>query len=491
MLRAFRLMRFLCLSLLLASLISILPNAGAASRAGNATQSIAQSRTRPLPVERSHAFINYRIEGAVSCREATAEEAGALKRRGAAPVHEISELRSGERTLAAESTGLHIVLRGTDQLENYPTAKAAFLKAAAEWESLIATPITVVIDVDFGPTWFGERYEANVLGQTDSQDLGESSIYGEVRSALGGLASGDYRAGLYGQLPQFMVPTDIGSTSYVLAPSALWRALGFISALADPVAEENDLGDPPAVGFNSNFIYDFDPTNGVASNAIDFDAVAVHEVGHVLGFDSNTGSKELFPSSPIAVSIWDLFRFRPGASSDAFGSAQRILSSGGSQDFFNGSLELALSTGRPDGTGGDREQASHWKDDRFTGEYIGIMDPTLADGQRKTITSNDVAALGWFGFALADNQNTDGAPNISKVSFSGTKLVIKGSGFKGVIQVEINGQIVSSTLNVGVNDSGSKIKIKASPGALNLNAGANQLRVISDGLASNTVSIEL
>src|SRR6266705_6597861 len=89
-----------------------------------------------------------------------------LKSRGGEPLHIISsDRRSRTRSLSTESIGLQIVLHATSQLENYPTAKAAFLNAAAAWESLITTPITVVIDVDFGPSWFGQRYGANVLGQ--------------------------------------------------------------------------------------------------------------------------------------------------------------------------------------------------------------------------------------------------------------------------------------------------------------------------------------
>ena len=44
--------------------------------------------------------------------------------------------------------GLTIILRGTEQLESFPTSKAAFLAAAEKWEAAISTPITIVIDVD-------------------------------------------------------------------------------------------------------------------------------------------------------------------------------------------------------------------------------------------------------------------------------------------------------------------------------------------------------
>ncbi|MGA9773275.1 MAG: NF038122 family metalloprotease [Blastocatellia bacterium] len=484
--RAFRSVRKSSLSLLMISLVSLLPTAGAAST------SIRQSRTRPLPVPESHAFINYRTDGRIGCREATEAEASALKRRANQSMHVISPTRSvSTQSLSAESAGLQIVLRATGQLENFPTAKAAFLNAAATWQSLISTPITVIIDVDFGPTWFGESYDEDVLGQTDSQTLGDSSIYSDVRDSLVGLAASDEQAGLFNQLPQSAVPTDIGTTSYVLAPSAQWRALGFINPVADPDSEQSDLGDPPAVGFNSDFDYDFDPSDGVDSNRIDFDSVAAHEIGHVLGFMSNTGYRELVRSSPVAVTIWDMFRFRPGVTSASFQTAQRILSSGGSQEFFDGSTEAALSTGRPDGTGGDREQSSHWKDDRLTGTYVGIMDPTLADGQRDTITDNDLAALRSFGYTVVGDVSSSDAPTIKNVSFNGRKLKIKGKKFNGVLQVEINGLVLASTLELDVNNAARKLEIRASQSVLNLLGGTNQVRVISNGVASNTFAFTL
>ncbi len=482
----------LALFLMLAMSLPYGFNAAAGSRMMPSHPISNQSRSLPLPVPESHAFINYRNDGAVGCRDATEAEAQRLKRRASEPLHKISSPRQNSNlTIETQSTGLQIVLRGTNQLENFPAAKAAFLAAAARWQAVIATPITVVVDVDFGSTWFGESYDTKVLGQTDSQLLGDSSIYSEVRDSLIGLALGDNRATIYNQLPLSRVPTDIGNTTSVTAPSALWRALGFIGSTANPTTEENDLGSPPAIGFNSDFDYDFDPANGISANAIDFDAVAVHEIGHVLGFDSNTGYTELVRNAPLAVSIWDLFRFRPGTTLDTFGTTERILSSGGNQDFFDGIHEFALSTGRPDGTGGDREQASHWKDDRLTGQHIGIMDPTLADGVRETITEQDLAALKIFGYVVGTSAVSPDAPTLTGVSFSGKKLKLKGTGFSGQVEVEINGLVVSTSSTLTLNEAANKLVIKAKQSALNLQSGANQIVVVSNGVRSNAFTLTL
>lgn len=79
-----------------------------------------------------------------------------------------------------------------------------------------------------------------------------------------------------------------------------------------------------------------------------------------------------------------------------FNAATRVQRSGGEQIFFTGDAELPLSTARADGSGGDGRAAAHWQDDELTGQYIGIMDPTLAPGLRGGITANDLLALSYF-----------------------------------------------------------------------------------------------
>lgn len=396
-------------------------------------------------------------EGEIVCREATPEEAAWMQRRDpTVPLHVISPLRTNE-----QQTGLRIVLRATPQLEQFPQAKAAFLRAAQTWERLIRNPITIVLDVDFGPTRFGQPYPQGVIGSTRSQEIGSQNAYPDVRTQLLRGASPQETA-VYNALPQGQVPTDLGPTAAVFAPSAVFRALGLISPVADPDGERSRFGDPPSIGFNSNVPFDFNPDDGIDPDKIDFDATVVHEIGHALGFTSWVGVRELDPSAPVAVSVWDLFRFRPGVTLAAFSTRQRILSSGGEHVFFAGPPELPLSTGRPDGSGGDGQQASHWKDDALTGQYIGIMDPTAPRGRRETITENDLRALDFMGYQVEAQAQpppggdvvdlTSGVPQTGSIPAPSQP----GSGVLGSPQYRIQVPAGATQLRVQLQASGNQ-----------------------------------
>lgn len=357
-----------------------------------------------LTSARARGYIIRFVDGKPVCMAATSAEAeNMLSRAKQGPaLHRISDFTSSDvATAGVPQTGLNIILRGTTQLEGFPDAKAAFIRAAANWQALIQTPITVVVDVDYGPTGFGQKFDTGVIGQTDSQEIPNPSGYVPIRAALNGNFSNANESTLYGALPPTIVPTDTGNTTLVWATSANLRALGLMNPVANPDGEPSGAwGTPPAVAFNSAFQYDFDPSDGIDPTKTDFDAVATHEIGHALGFTSEVGDVELTPTDGPSVSVWDMFRFRPGTTVGTFGTATRIQHSGGTQVFFSGMSELGLSTGRPDGTGGDRAQASHWKAQNPPLAPIGIMDPFIGAGQRQTITNNDLLALNMMGYRL-------------------------------------------------------------------------------------------
>jgi hypothetical protein len=564
--RKHSILRLLIVTLLLAS--TSLPARTAPS--ANAPQQDSPSWTFKEP----EGFVYYASNNEAVCRPATSDEAQIMNERDPEmPLHVINH-----NDLSAQVGDITITLRGTAQLDGFPAAKNAFVTAANRWISLLQTnnPITIIIDVDFGPTRFGTPYPQDVLGSTGTQALGNPAGYADVRSRLITGASAEEMS-LYNALPVSPLPTDLGSAAGASVPSALLRALGSIPAVADPAGEQTAFGNPPSIGFNSNFSFDFDPSNGIDSDKIDFDAVAAHEIAHALGFASRVGT-----TAPLQVSVLDIFRFRPGTTLGTFPTASRILSPGGDHMFFVGGSDIPLSTSRNDGTGGDGFQASHWKNNTFVGFVIGLMDPAIAFGERQVIGENDLLAFDRFGYvrrggmtgapsinSLAGRLNLDtltltgsvsdtqgditqaqttmldgsnnivrqdapfavsaggqtifnfnfqvtglsnlptatrcsvvfidgasnrsvaitadfsqadpGGPGLNKVTFSGSKMTLKGSGFSGQVQIEINGVIVATKDNT----SNKKIKVNGNTTTLNIRPGANRVRVMKNSLWSD------
>ncbi|HEX3281963.1 MAG TPA: NF038122 family metalloprotease [Pyrinomonadaceae bacterium] len=417
-------------------------------------------------VSSNGSFVIYQgPNGETVCRDATLAEGSALKSSASSTgFRQINHLKN--QTMLASSgsgevpagAGLTIVLRASSQLDQNPQAKAAFIAAAAKWEAIIATPITVVIDVDYGPTVFGISFpSSNVLGLTATQELYYVGNYSDIRGRLVSHASSPSESAIYNALPIGSIPTDLGNTSTVFVASPILRALGGISPVASPDTEP--YGGAPKIGFNSAFGFDFDPSDGITGNLTDFDAVAVHEIGHVLGIGSEVGVRELNSSQPVAVTVWDLFRFRPAtANLNTFGSAQRILSSGGLQVQFNGGPELGLSTGRPDGTGGDGNQASHWRDDLgVSANYIGIMDPSINRNTRETITANDVSVMDSLGYTVvaAPTPTPTPTPSVNTVQFtSSTASVTEGQNSKVDLLVTRTGNTsAAATVDYATSDA--------------------------------------
>ncbi len=439
-------------------------------------------------------FVYYLSDGKAICRPATAEEAEFINVREV-PLHQISD-----DSVSSQAAGdLGITLRATAQLEANAQAKATFLRAVAIWQSKLQTmgaSITVIIDVDFGPTRFGAAFPSNVLGGTNPQVLGNSQGYFDVRNGLISRASNAQEMSLYGSLPATPLAVDIGNASGGFSSSAMLRELGVISPVADPAGEMSQFGPPPSTGFNSAFTYDFDPSNGITPGTLDFEGLAVHEIGHVLGFTSRVGVTELSPGSAPQVSPLDIFRFRPGATESTFGTALRILSSGGTQVFFAGSPELALSTGRQDGSGGDGFQAAHWKDSSFVGTPIGIMDPAQANGERSVITDNDVRAFDLMGYQPRVSTGTAPAINSVKASLSGDVVTLTGSvsDAQGDI-TQAQTSLLDSSSNVLVQNAPVSVSFGGQTTAnynlqitgLNTRPTATQARVVfMDGQGNNS-----
>jgi hypothetical protein len=340
-------------------------------------------------------FVRKMIGGQAACLEANDEQAVKIKHRD--PSLALNPL-TPESGPSQDYPAINLRLRGTSQLRDFPAASEAFKRVAAQWESLIQTPVTIIIDVDFGPTLFGSSFGDDVVASSDAQVIEGNALYSAVRADLISRAFEPESIALYNTLPSRYVPTTEGTSTGIATSTANLRALGLIDQNADPVEELSSFGLPPAIALNSKFTFDFEPADGIAPGQLDFEAIVSHEVGHILGFISCVGQREIDFAAEAQPSIWDLFRVRPEAIRDGVSTAQRILTPGGEQAFFNADSGVSLSTGRPDGSGGDGRQPAHWKDDSLSGRYLGIMDPTVGIGDHYYLTNDDAAVLSALGY---------------------------------------------------------------------------------------------
>ena len=380
-------------------------------------------------------------DGDTVCRVATAAERGELEKITPRNLRQINHLDEKSLALSTNAVShLTIVLRATTNLDNNAAAKAAFIRAAANWENIITSPVTIFIDADFGPDNFGQAWPSGVLGSTSAPS--STFSYSLVRNNLIAGAT-PTTAPIYNALPASSIPIDTGSgSSTSLSVSAtIARSIGLLNATAlstDTAAK---------IGFNGTgtFIFDFDRSDGVSG--IDFESVATHEIGHALGFTSRAGSSGTTP----VPAMWDLYRFRTGTTSGTFTTATRVMTIGGTPDplqfyFVPGATELGLSNGGPSGAttnGADGNQSSHWKQASLNGGtitgYIGIMDPRIPSNLRRDITNNDINALSVLGF----NSNTVPPPTPPpNDNFSAAQVV---SGCSG----SVNGTNVGATREAG------------------------------------------
>jgi hypothetical protein len=189
------------------------------------------------------------------------------------------------------------------------------------------------------------------------------------------------------------------------------KALGLIKA--------NDSKLDAVIRISNTVNWDFDRSDGIASDAFDFLTVAQHELGHALGFVSGLDAFELLTTSKGKISAdkdlayvtpMDLFRF---SEASAPSGAIDMTIGGDTEKYFSldgGKTATAFfSTGGLD-VGGDGYQASHWK---FANSALGIMNPDLQPGQSADIAGLDLQLLDAIGWDLSRSWKTSiGAESI-------------------------------------------------------------------------------
>ncbi len=287
-------------------------------------------------------------------------------------------------------------------------AELGFQQAAGRWESFFSDNVTVNLNVGFS------SLGANILGQTGSALV--ATRYANLRNALlsdltslgDAIATSNLAAG-----PTFDTLINrtqdnpngaLSATPYLDNDGGVNNTLNFMTranAKALGLVAATDTTIDANITFSSDFSWDFDGSDGIGSGLFDFVGVAVHEIGHALGYVS--GVDQLDTLSPLIggtgvdddylSSTLDLFRY----SDLSAGLGVTDMSADSRDKYFSidgGLTNLAFLSGGVNV--GDGRQASHWRDNAG----IGIMDPTFAPTELGVITDTDLLAFDVIGWDL-------------------------------------------------------------------------------------------
>ena len=288
-------------------------------------------------------------------------------------------------------------------------AVAGFQVAANRWASHFSDPITVTLALDFRPMGSGILASTNAPLFTTNYASVRTQLTLDRTTADDFLATTHLPAGpsvsLYVNQTSDSPVAPSSPTPYldnnhsfnnrnIYATRANFKALGYTLP----------AGIDATVSFNSAFTWDFDPTDGISRTAYDFVGIAMHEIGHALGFTSGVLALDIspswvitqFPEDSVVPHVLDLYRY-----SSASAALQALdLTADARAKYFSldrGLTQLALFS---TGDYGDGRQAPHWRDDALMGDPLGVMDPSAWPGQLHGLSLLDLRAMDVIGYNL-------------------------------------------------------------------------------------------
>jgi hypothetical protein len=201
---------------------------------------------------------------------------------------------------------------------------------------------------------------------------------------------------------------NLDKTKEIQITNANAKALGLIKGGNDKLDGYILVNSSETPTDHYQWSYDTQRGTPNAGNQLDFLSVAIHEVGHVLGFTSGLDdpgwlamlseaqerNKDIKADGMKYSTPLDFFRY-----SDASALVGQPDLSIGQQSYFSvdgGQTALAeFATGKSTEFGGDGHQASHWKQ---RDALLGIMDPVLLAGQQRTVSALDILAMDAIGW---------------------------------------------------------------------------------------------
>ena len=349
----------------------------------------------------------------------------------------------------------------TQQMVNMETAGMI-------WSDYLADDITVNVHIEST-----NQLSNNVIGGSLPGIMNGVS-YGDFRNGLNANRSSSYDDLAYNNLSfidqngvanfdvkidaGFKKPTQTSSTLNMTRANA--KALGILDAhntQLDGYILMSDLS-------GTSVDWSYNP-NSTSSNTLDYLSVAVHELGHTLGFISGVDRLDIdnytdlndvladyadeqdldnqIATAASRATTMDMYRYSNKSVAEGAAKGNNVLDfTTSNQSYFStdgGQSELfEFAKGQSNGSWGDGYQASHWK--QRNSDVIGIMDPLLNLGQVREISDRDLRmfdAIGYTGTANGTALMTAGESQVSAVSGFGTDASV----LQSLAQVDVAASI--------------------------------------------------